>query len=154
MSDPAPIGSYIPLRGDELKKVAIQLFTDMLGDYPAWSASIAHINPRFTITLHLETHPYDPGRKLDLEKSLRKQTHREDPPAENTDIPKVVKTLELDVAITGADEAREKAGLLVPTKQLTEDGQMADYAEDPFGKFDPGQGGPQGADSSSEGSSS
>ena len=153
MSAPA-IGSYLPLRGDELKKYVIYEFSEMLGDYPAWSAAIAHINPRIKITLHVKTFPYDPGRELTLEKSLRKQTHESDPPVSDPHIPLVNKTIEHEETVEDADKARADAGLAVPHKQETSDGQISDYAESPFGEFDPGQGGPKAPDSSAEGSGS
>lgn len=154
MNAPAPIGSYLPLRGDELKKYVIHQFGEMLGDYPAWSAAIAHINPEIKITLHIKTFPYDPGRELALEKSLRKQTHESDPAASSPEIPLVVKTVEHEETVEDADKARADAGLAVPHKQETLDGQISDFAESPFGELHQGQGGPHSPDGSAEGSGS
>jgi len=144
-----PIGSFIPLRGDELKKIVLAKFEAMLGDFPAWSAAIAHIRPRIKITLNIQTFPYDPGRNLELEVSLRKATHVADPPPENTEIPLVNKTIQTEETINDPNQAREQAKLPVPMKQETSDGQIVDMIGDEFSDFNRGQGGSESSDSGS-----
>lgn len=59
--------TYTALQGNQLAKAIVHDVQKALADHPACSPAIGHHDARYTVKIHIESHPFDVGRVHDLE---------------------------------------------------------------------------------------